>query len=240
MTLERTLEYRKNKWIEESTKIHKGIYDYSLINYTNARAEVEIICSKHGSFFQPAHNHKIGFGCKKCSFEKHSINQTKTTEWFIEKSIKVHGDLYDYSLSKYLGANKKKVEIICSIHGPFWQWSSDHICGSICPHCSDEKVAYNWYKNQTTWIYYAKINNLWKIGLRKGSFSRRYNADLKDGHKIVEISSKLFEDGYDAWELEQKILNHYKNYSYNGPKFMKGGEGECFVVDIFQLPTIDT
>ena len=48
-----------------------------------------------------------------------------TTEKFILKSQTVHGTQYNYKNSIYTGY-KKKIEIICNKHGPFWQTPNDH------------------------------------------------------------------------------------------------------------------
>jgi hypothetical protein len=45
---------------------HNNFYDYSKVNYINARKLVEIICPKHGSFFQSPSNHLSGKGCPVC------------------------------------------------------------------------------------------------------------------------------------------------------------------------------
>lgn len=58
-----------------------------------------------------------------------------TTEQFIEKAKKVHGDKYDYSKVKYINA-QTKVCIICPIHGEFWQTPNRHLSGSGCPRCA--------------------------------------------------------------------------------------------------------
>lgn len=55
----------------------------------------------------------------------------KTTEEFIEDSIKIHGDKYDYSLVEYKTAIIK-VKIICKEHGVFEQTPNSHSkCGCI-------------------------------------------------------------------------------------------------------------
>jgi len=58
------------------------------------------------------------------------------TEKFIEKSKKIQGDRYDYSLVKYIN-NTTKVKIICKTHGVFEQSPASHTkspgCG--CPKC---------------------------------------------------------------------------------------------------------
>ena len=57
-----------------------------------------------------------------------------TTEEFIEKARKIHGDKYDYSKVDYKN-NKTKITIICSKHGEFQQTPSDHLFGAGCPKC---------------------------------------------------------------------------------------------------------
>lgn len=61
-----------------------------------------------------------------------------TTEEFIERAKKTHGDRYDYSLVDYKGS-KEKVKIICSIHGEFEQQAYDHLNKRGCPVCGHNK-----------------------------------------------------------------------------------------------------
>lgn len=60
-----------------------------------------------------------------------------TTEEFIEKAKKLHGDKYDYSQTVYV-RNRDKVIIICPKHGPFNQRGADHLSGHGCPGCQRE------------------------------------------------------------------------------------------------------
>ena len=69
-------------------------------------------------------------------------NKKLTTEEFIARSKKVHGDKYDYSKSIYLGRDKK-VCIICPKHGEFWQRADHHLSGFGYPHCSKSKMENN-------------------------------------------------------------------------------------------------
>lgn len=57
-----------------------------------------------------------------------------TTEEFIEKARKVHGNKYDYSKAEYKGC-KLKICIICPEHGEFWQTPDGHLQGRGCPVC---------------------------------------------------------------------------------------------------------
>jgi len=58
---------------------------------------------------------------------------------FIEKARLVHGDIYDYSMVDYDGADKA-VQIVCKLHGPFWQVSSNHLRGYGCNACYFDSV----------------------------------------------------------------------------------------------------
>lgn len=62
----------------------------------------------------------------------------KTTERFIAEAKTSHGDKYDYSLVEY-ASNKKKVCIICPIHGEFWQRPCDHLKGHGCRSCAQNR-----------------------------------------------------------------------------------------------------
>lgn len=57
-----------------------------------------------------------------------------TTEEFIKKAHKVHGEIYDYSETIYKNT-KTKVTIICEEHGAFEQRPTRHLSGDGCPIC---------------------------------------------------------------------------------------------------------
>ena len=59
-----------------------------------------------------------------------------TTDDFAAKAKKVHGDRYDYSQVVYVNS-KSKVKILCSEHGCFEQWPSNHLNGQGCPKCGE-------------------------------------------------------------------------------------------------------
>ena len=61
-----------------------------------------------------------------------------TTEEFIQRARKVHGDKYDYSKVEYVN-NRTKVCIICPEHGEFWQTPDSHMLGNKCSKCSGSK-----------------------------------------------------------------------------------------------------
>lgn len=53
-------------FIRASEATHADKYDYTKSVYTRCQHKVEIICKKHGSFWQSASAHMAGKGCQKC------------------------------------------------------------------------------------------------------------------------------------------------------------------------------
>lgn len=126
----KTLSNRKIAFITKAEIIHNKKYDYSNIEFKNSHEKIEIICSKHGSFWQSPYSHVYSHGCPVCygSFKK-------TIEEFVIEAIKVHGDKYDYSKANYRN-NKSKIEIVCKNHGSFYQRPDSHIYKKYgCPKC---------------------------------------------------------------------------------------------------------
>lgn len=163
------------EFIDRSKKIHGDEYDYSKVVYVNNYTPVKIICKKHGEFQQAPDNHmRAGFGCKFCY-----QHQLCTTELFIEKSKKVHGDLYNYSKVDYK-SDGEKVEIVCKKHGSFWQRARDHFrSGQGCPLCSS-RVS----KNEQSFLDEIKIpkeNRQFTIPTTK------YQVDGIDNNTIYEF-----------------------------------------------------
>ena len=135
----RSLSTRSDQhiFIKKSKKIHGNKYDYSKVDYINSRTKVSIICPEHGEFSVIPNAHiSMKSGCPVCGEIKNRENKRETTDIFIEKSKKIHGNKYDYSKVDYV-ANKTKVCIICPEHGEFWQTPNGHKNGNSCPRCRE-------------------------------------------------------------------------------------------------------
>lgn len=64
-----------------------------------------------------------------------SRNLQNSTSEFIVKSIKIHGNKFDYSKVEYV-ASHTKVCIICPEHGEYYQSPTNHLSGNGCPKCA--------------------------------------------------------------------------------------------------------
>lgn len=132
----------KESVIIAAQKVHGTFYNYDEIIYINNKIKIKVGCPIHGSFWIRPENHiQQKQGCPICSKTK-----KLTTNEFIFRSNKIHNCKYDYKKSIYI-TNKEKIEIICPIHGSFWQRPYHHLVGHGCPVCAKEKKI---SKNETT------------------------------------------------------------------------------------------
>jgi len=139
------------EFIERAKKVHGDKYDYSKSEYSGSNKKVTILCKEHGEFEQTPNTHLSNHGCAKCWKSR----RTKTTEYFVTKARKVHGDKYDYSKVDYIHS-EKKVIILCSRHGEFLQTASEHLQGSGCIVCRHEK------NTKPVAVFLSEANNIHK------------------------------------------------------------------------------
>lgn len=57
------------EWIEKAKAIHGDRYEYSKVEFVNAKTPVTIICPKHGEFEQIPSEHLARKGCRYCSHQ---------------------------------------------------------------------------------------------------------------------------------------------------------------------------
>ena len=124
----------------KSNRTDKGlVYDYSKVRYKNMKTKVEIVCKKHGPFWQTPLNHINNHDCPLCGTKRAQMKNSSDTEKYLEK-IKIkrydHGKTYDYSRVQYINI-RAKIEIICPEHGSFFQLPGDHLRGCGCPICNE-------------------------------------------------------------------------------------------------------
>lgn len=116
--------------------VHKNKYNYSKSNFINATTKIEIVCEKHGSFFQEPYMHYAKKqGCKQCAIENGRTGQDE----FINKAKQVHGSKYDYSDTVYTKISEY-INILCPTHGVFKQRAGSHLSGNGCTKCNTDRT----------------------------------------------------------------------------------------------------
>lgn len=157
----------------------------------------------------------------------------KTTEIFVEESIKVHGNKYDYKKTRYKN-NRDNVIITCKIHGDFNKIPFTHLQGQGCPKCGINqranlrRLTNNQFKNKAIAIHGDKydykntryLNANTKVKIKcpiHGYFTQTPSTHLKGagclicGHKKTSDSVKNSCDYF--IELSNKIHNNKFDYS---------------------------
>lgn len=136
------------EFIERAKAVHGNKYDYSKTEYKGTKKLVCIICPEHGEFWQSPNKHvSTKQGCSKCKGVA-----KKTTEEFILEAKAVHGDKYDYSKAVYKAA-RKKVAIICPIHGVFWKTPNKHVSQKQgCSKCARARTAQILRMSHEEWV----------------------------------------------------------------------------------------
>lgn len=144
-------------FITRSKELHGDKYDYSKACYINSKTKIEIVCPKHGSFWQIPQDHYLkGCGCPKCKGEKtKEVHSYKKEDW-LKLVIDKYGDKYDYSKVEYIDY-ESPVTIICPIHGEFITKPVVHLKSVTgCPKCGREKA--NKSESSTTELFIEKAS----------------------------------------------------------------------------------
>lgn len=127
---QKTLEFLQK--LKDSGHWNKD-YDYSEVSYENAKTNI-IIFNKLTETYHEVNPHTLLKRGTKCVIQ----NAIDKTDFFIKSAKLIHGDLYDYSLIKYIPGEKLK--IVCSKHGVFQQSPSKHLNGSGCNLCGNASI----------------------------------------------------------------------------------------------------
>jgi len=124
----------KEEFLIKCENKFKNKFDYSFIKYKDfSITKIKIKCIKHDYLFETTpkrHLLKNG-GCAKCA-NNYSLN----TKEFIEKSISIHGNIYNYENTQYVNSSKR-VKIVCRKHDlEFEQLPQGHLSGGLgCKKC---------------------------------------------------------------------------------------------------------
>lgn len=146
----------KDKFVHEIESRFPNRFDLSKVEYVTSTDPVKVRCIKHNHIFYVIPKSLLmGYGCSKCRYEKVAESLRLSKESFINISNRIFNNKYDYSKSIYVD-RKTKVEIICPIHGSFYQAPYFHLRGSGCPKCGIIKRGKSRRSTQSSFIKRAK------------------------------------------------------------------------------------
>lgn len=120
------------EYIIKASLVHNNKYKYPNLLYINTKEKIAIECPIHGEFEQIALIHLYQKrGCPKCAGNhKYSNNE------FIEECVKIRGNEYDYTNTKYINS-KTQIIITCKKHGNFKCTPNNFLRGTGCPKCNN-------------------------------------------------------------------------------------------------------
>lgn len=121
---------------KEFLEIHGNTYDYSKVDYKGSKSKIIVTCKTHGDFITTPNDHLNGGGCKKCCYEKLSLDFREKN--IVERFKEIHGDKYNYNLVNYVNM-WTPVIINCKVHGEFLQTPQSHLRYSGCHKCRSSK-----------------------------------------------------------------------------------------------------
>jgi len=214
----------QEEFVRRLKEVHGNKYDYTNAVYIANNIKIKLICKKHGEFeINPVSIFK-GCGCKKCAHALTGIKSRLTTEKFVKKAMKVHGNKYNYKLSKY--EKHVKIIIFCNQCKKYFETtSSAHLSGRNCPKCAIKNRVYN-YNYKVNHELFMNINSkeiAYILGLfwADGSIRCGNNKDKQIAITLLSEDMKEVENIF-KYSGEWKILidNRSKKertrlYTYN-------------------------
>ena len=196
-----------NEFVQRSNLIHNGRYSYTDTIYVRNRDKVIITCPIHGNFNQIPLDHLHSAGCPQCG----NLVNKYSTEDFISLSNIKHDNYYDYSLVNYIDV-RKKVLIICPLHGKFRQTAENHLRGKRCIKCSNSIS-----RSETAWLDY--------LGIPDDPEHRQVRLYIDDIYYKVDGFNKetktIYEFLGDYWHGNPKIFESNNINNHNKKSFGK-------------------
>jgi DNA-directed RNA polymerase subunit RPC12/RpoP len=183
------------EFIEKARIVHGNKYDYSLVEYKNNNTKVKIICLTCKNIFEQITISHINHGaeCPVCAHVAQTISRIKTSDKFISEAIILHGNRYDYSKVKYIGAHKKVIIICSKCNVEFLQSPANHLSNKGCARCAVgvSKSEIEWLDSLFIPLEFRQVRI--KIG------NRPYFVDAYDRH-----SNTVYEFYGDFWHGNPK------------------------------------
>ena len=220
-------KFSKNEFVNKANIVHNYKYDYSKFEYNGSKTKGVIICPIHGEFEQTADSHLQGSGCPICGKINTANKNRKSLDEFIKYANIIHKNKYDYS-KVIFNSNKDRIEIICPIHGSFYQILDHHMRGCGCPKCAGRnnntedflrksKIVHNELYNYSKTKYVDYKTPVTIICRNHGEFKQLPNVHLRgSGCPICNYSKgELFIKNI----LDKNNIRYEKEYKIDDSKY---------------------
>lgn len=232
--LENLQEATKISFVEKSIKKFGDLINHSLTEFNGSENKAVLHCKLHGKFeVLPSTHLESKHGCTTCgALAAPKLRAEKKAKTFLQDAFLVHGDTYDYSRMEYKTV-KDKIDIVCKVHGSFWQTPQKHLSGQGCPSCAQ----YGYNTNREGNFYILTNGKVTKVGITHQQVRERVWQinKSKNIEKFKIVSSFFYEDGSIPRLLENACLEYLRS-KYQQVSEVFDGSTECFYdVDLNDL-----
>lgn len=221
----------KEQFLERFKSRHGEKFTLDLSQYEMLNTgKVLLTCPIHGTTsYNPAALLISACGCNQCGMMKKNMSKTLSYENFLEKANTTHQCFYSYpEENSVLYTNRKTiVSIECPKHGLFKKKAQKHLSGQGCFECKIEQLVKDGklpggytnelfeekpeYRDKEAFVYYLKINNLYKVGITT-NLNGRLRAIKSESKHEVEVVDTLKTSLYEAFQIEQFVLDEHDDY----------------------------
>lgn len=158
-----------------------------------------------------------------------------TYEQFVEKSISIHGNGFDYSKSVYLN-NNTPLTIKCNICGyEFETTTENHWKGSGCPECGmyagEHRIAM-YLKNKYSYFYEYKFNDC----IDKKELS--YDFCIPEKNILIEYNGEQYYN-YNVFGRSRKEFLIQKHHDWLKRKYAIKNGYNLIVIPYWQFKDIE-
>ena len=202
------------QFILDARAIHGDRFEY-LSPYETAVKKIDILCNECFHIFkQTPNSHLGGKGCPQCAranlLASRIAERDRVAALFVERAQMLHGDRYDYSLTRYGKNCEARVVVGCREHGPFEISPSNHLKGRGCPSCA--KSGFDPSKPSYLYLLTAKTpahGEIVKVGITNKPRDRLANNRRADGIDWQMTRLHRYPDGFLPVRFEKDLCWFY-------------------------------
>jgi hypothetical protein len=222
------------QFIEKARKVHGDRYDYSLVKYLSSQEDVEIVCQKHGSFWQQPNNHLFRKGCRKCAFEITGLIASKRKKYLYKDILDTENEITSYLLGAFITdgsihrAKTRASMRSLSLDSQDYDWL-ELVRNIICPELpiNKERTCYRLHFTQikfVDWFITHGITANKSLNAKLPSVPEKYLPDL--------IRGCIDGDGCVGLYPNTQVSKNGVLYSYNKPECYICSASEEFIREI--------